>query len=199
MRGGPLGDELTSRFGPDVAAKAIAGEVVDQHGAVLDPATVLPAGAVVYLYRDLRDEVPVPFDIPVLYQDEDIVVADKPHFLATMPRGRHVAQTALVRLRRQLGLDELSPAHRLDRLTAGVLLFTTRPRGSRGLSDVVRPWRGAQDLSGEGGGRPGRRAAAGGAAVGSSSAAAIFKPSKKPASPTPRRWWSWSRPTGCTG
>ena len=126
VHGGPLGDELARRFGPDVAAKAIAGEVVDQRGAVLDPATVLPAGAVVYLYRDLRDEVAVPFDIPVLYQDEDIVVADKPHFLATMPRGRHVAQTALVRLRRQLGLDELSPAHRLDRLTAGVLLFTTR-------------------------------------------------------------------------
>jgi tRNA pseudouridine32 synthase/23S rRNA pseudouridine746 synthase len=125
VHGGPLGDELTRRFGPDVAARAIAGEVVDQHGAVLDPATVLPAGAVVYLYRDLLDEIPVPFDIPVLYQDEDIVVADKPHFLATMPRGRHVAQTALVRLRRQLGLDELSPAHRLDRLTAGVLLFTT--------------------------------------------------------------------------
>ena len=125
VHGGPLGDELARRFGPDVAAKAIAGEVVDQHGAVIDPATVLPAGAVVYLYRDLRDEVAVPFDIPVLYQDEDIVVADKPHFLATMPRGRHVAQTALVRLRRQLGLDELSPAHRLDRLTAGVLLFTT--------------------------------------------------------------------------
>ncbi len=125
VHGGPLGDELARRFGPDAAARAIAGEVVDQYGAVLDPAIVLPAGAVVYLYRDLLDEVPVPFDIPVLYQDEDIVVADKPHFLATMPRGRHVAQTALVRLRRQLGLDELSPAHRLDRLTAGVLLFTT--------------------------------------------------------------------------
>ena len=125
VHGGPLGDELARRFGPDVAARAIAGEVVDQHGAVLDPATVLPAGAVVYLYRDLLDEIPVPFDIPVLYQDEDIVVADKPHFLATMPRGRHVAQTALVQLRRRLGLDELSPAHRLDRLTAGVLLFTT--------------------------------------------------------------------------
>ena len=54
------------------------------------------------------------------------MVVDKPHFLATMPRGRHVAQTALVRLRRELGLPELSPAHRLDRLTAGVLLFTTR-------------------------------------------------------------------------
>lgn len=126
VRGGPLAEELHTRFGPEVAAKAIAGEVVDQHGAVLDPTTVLPAGTSVYLYRDLRDEVPVPFDIPVLYQDEDIVVADKPHFLATMPRGRHVVQTALVRLRRQLGLPELSPAHRLDRLTAGVLLFTTR-------------------------------------------------------------------------
>jgi tRNA pseudouridine32 synthase/23S rRNA pseudouridine746 synthase len=126
VRGGPLGDELLTRFGPEVAAKAIAGEVVDQHGAVLDPASVLPAGASVYLYRDLRDEVPVPFDIPVLYQDEGIVVVDKPHFLATMPRGRHVAQTALVRMRRELGLPELSPAHRLDRLTAGVLLFTAR-------------------------------------------------------------------------
>jgi tRNA pseudouridine32 synthase / 23S rRNA pseudouridine746 synthase len=126
VRGGALGVELLTRFGPDVAAKASAGEVVDQHGAVLDPATVLPAGASVYLYRDLRDEVPVPFDIPVLHRDEDIVVVDKPHFLATMPRGRHIAQTALVRLRRELDLPELSPAHRLDRLTAGVLLFTTR-------------------------------------------------------------------------
>jgi tRNA pseudouridine32 synthase / 23S rRNA pseudouridine746 synthase len=117
---------LHARFGPEVAAKASAGEVVDPRGAVLDPAAVLPAGASVYFYRDLRDEVPVPFDVPVLHQDDAIVVVDKPHFLATMPRGRHVAQTALVRLRRQLALAELSPAHRLDRLTAGVLLFTTR-------------------------------------------------------------------------
>jgi tRNA pseudouridine32 synthase/23S rRNA pseudouridine746 synthase len=126
VHGGPLGDEFGARFGPEAAAKVMAGEVVDQHGVVLDATTVLPAGASVYLYRDLRDEVPVPFDIPVLYHDDDIVVVDKPHFLATMPRGRHVAQTALVRLRRELGLPELSPAHRLDRLTAGVLLFTTR-------------------------------------------------------------------------
>ena len=136
VRGGPLVDELLTRFGPEVAAKAIAGEVVDQHGVVLDPATVLPAGASVYLYRDLRDEVAVPFDIPVLYQDEDIVVVDKPHFLATMPRGRHVAQTALVRMRRELGLPELSPAHRLDRLTAGVLLFTAR-RALRGAYQTM--------------------------------------------------------------
>lgn len=136
VRGGPLGDELAGRFGPEVAAKAVAGEVVDQNGVVLEPTTVLPAGAVVYLYRELPDEVAVPFDIPVLYQDEDIVVADKPHFMSTMPRGRHVVQTALIRLRRQLGLPELSPAHRLDRLTAGVLLFTIR-RERRGAYQTL--------------------------------------------------------------
>jgi tRNA pseudouridine32 synthase / 23S rRNA pseudouridine746 synthase len=126
LRGGGVLAELTARFGPPARAKVLAGEIVDADGAVVDDSTVLPAGAVVYLYRELPIEVPVPFEIPVLFQDADIVVVDKPHFLATMPRGRHVAQTALVRLRRELGLPELSPAHRLDRLTAGVLLFTTR-------------------------------------------------------------------------
>lgn len=118
--------ELASRFGEAAAHKVLAGEVVDADGTVVTVGTVLPPGASVYLYRDLPDEVEVPFDIPVLYRDDDLVVIDKPHFLATMPRGRHVAQTAVVRLRRSLGLPELSPAHRLDRLTAGVLLFTCR-------------------------------------------------------------------------
>ena len=124
--GGSVLAELLGRFGADAAAKVLAGEVVCADGAVVDAATVLPAGAHVYLYRELPDEVPVPFDIPILYRDDNIVVVDKPHFLSTMPRGRHVAQTALVRLRRELDLPELSPAHRLDRLTAGVLLFTVR-------------------------------------------------------------------------
>lgn len=126
LHGGPVLAELTARFGERAAAKVLAGEVVDADGVVIDAATELRAGASVYLYRELPDEVPVPFDIPVLHRDADIVVVDKPHFLATMPRGSHVAQTALVRLRRELELPELSPAHRLDRLTAGVLLFTTR-------------------------------------------------------------------------
>jgi tRNA pseudouridine32 synthase/23S rRNA pseudouridine746 synthase len=126
LRGGPVVDEFRSRWGPEAAAKVLAGEVVLPDGTPVASTTVLPAGAHVYFYRELRDEVPVPFDIPVLYRDDDIVVVDKPHFLATMPRGRHVAQTALVRLRRELDLPELSPAHRLDRLTAGVLLFTAR-------------------------------------------------------------------------
>ncbi|OBH10593.1 pseudouridine synthase [Mycobacterium sp. E1747] len=122
LRGGPVFAELTARFG----AGAVSGPVVDADGMMVDDATLLPAGSHVFLYRELPDEVPVPCDIPVLHRDDDIVVVDKPHFLATMPRGRHVAQTALVRLRRELGLPELSPAHRLDRLTAGVLVFTAR-------------------------------------------------------------------------
>jgi tRNA pseudouridine32 synthase/23S rRNA pseudouridine746 synthase len=118
--------ELADRFGTAAAEKVLSGEVVDADGVVVTASTVLPPGAHVFLYRELPDEVVVPFDIPVLHRDDDIVVVDKPHFLATMPRGGHVAQTALVRLRRSLELPELSPAHRLDRLTAGVLLFTVR-------------------------------------------------------------------------
>ena len=79
------------------------------------------------MYRELPDEIDVPFPMPILFQDERIVVVDKPHFLATMPRGARVVQSALVRLRRELDEPLLSPAHRLDRLTAGVLLFTRDP------------------------------------------------------------------------
>ena len=126
LHGGNVADEFGRRFGPAARAKVIAGEVFSANGVALDERTEMPANSFVYHYRDLPDEVMVPFDVPVLYRDDTIVVVDKPHFLATMPRGSHIAQTALVRLRRELDLPELSPAHRLDRLTAGVLLFTVR-------------------------------------------------------------------------
>lgn len=130
VHGGNVADEFGRRFG--ARDTVLRGEVVDARGVPLDGAAELPAGAVVYFYRDLPDEVPVPFDIPVLYRDDSILVVDKPPFLATMPRGRHVAQTAVVRLRRDLELPDLSPAHRLDRLTSGVLMFTVQ-RDVRGL------------------------------------------------------------------
>ena len=126
LHGGLVAAELASRFGVTAHAKVLAGEVFCADGSLVNKTTTAASGTHVFLYRDLPDEVTVPFDTPILYRDEDIVVVDKPHFLATMPRGGHVVQTALVQLRRELGLPELSPAHRLDRLTAGVLLFTTR-------------------------------------------------------------------------
>jgi tRNA pseudouridine32 synthase/23S rRNA pseudouridine746 synthase len=81
----------------------------------------------IWFHRDLPDEVPVPFEIGIVHRDEDLLVVDKPHFLATIPRGRHIVETALVRLRKQLDLPELVPAHRLDRVTAGLLMFVIRP------------------------------------------------------------------------
>lgn len=116
-----------TRNAPGVQRRLDAGEVLLGDGRVVRPGTGYRPGEWVYLYRDLPEETEVPGEITVLYRDDDIVVVDKPHFLATMPRGRHVAQTVLIRLRRELGLPELSPAHRLDRLTAGVLLLTIRP------------------------------------------------------------------------
>ncbi|PXY26928.1 RluA family pseudouridine synthase [Prauserella muralis] len=92
----------------------------------ITPETPFTPNAFLWFHRDLPEEVPVPFDIGIVHRDENLLVVDKPHFLATIPRGRHVVETALVRLRRDLGLPELSPVHRLDRVTAGLLMFVTR-------------------------------------------------------------------------
>ncbi|GAA3036743.1 RluA family pseudouridine synthase [Kitasatospora albolonga] len=94
----------------------------------LSPDAPFVPGAVIWYHRDLPPEVEVPFPLTVLHRDERIVVADKPHFLSIAPRGKHVTQTALALLRDRLGLPELSPAHRLDRLTAGLVLFVVRPQ-----------------------------------------------------------------------
>ncbi|MGP4055294.1 pseudouridine synthase [Mycobacterium sp. 4D054] len=136
LRGGAVLVEFADRFGQAAAQKVLDGEVFTADGTTVTAATVLQPNSVVYLYRDLPDEVPVPFDMPILHRDDNLVVVDKPHFLATMPRGGHVAQTALVRLRRELDEPELSPAHRLDRLTAGVLVFTTH-RAVRGAYQTM--------------------------------------------------------------
>ncbi|MGW6293217.1 RluA family pseudouridine synthase [Streptomyces sp. NPDC055058] len=123
-------DHLAERLsaGPGaVDALFDAGRVVGADGRPVPPDTPYAAGMFLWFHRDLPAEVPVPFPLEVVYRDEHIVVADKPHFLATTPRGSHVAETALARLRRDLGIPELGAAHRLDRLTAGLVLFTVRP------------------------------------------------------------------------
>ncbi len=103
-----------------------AGEFVDQSGASLTGDEPFRPRTFVWFHRALAPETPAPFPIEVLEVNERFVVADKPHFMATTPRGAHVTETALVKLRVTLGLPELAPAHRLDRLTAGVLVLTTR-------------------------------------------------------------------------
>jgi tRNA pseudouridine32 synthase / 23S rRNA pseudouridine746 synthase len=78
-------------------------------------------------HRYVSDEPEVPFGLSVIYEDAAIIVVDKPHFLATMPRGMWYRQTALMRLRDQYDEPQITPAHRLDRMTAGVLLFVRDP------------------------------------------------------------------------
>jgi tRNA pseudouridine32 synthase / 23S rRNA pseudouridine746 synthase len=133
-------DFLHARYGPAIGearveAMLAAGRFVSEHGPVGAGTAYVP-GAWVWFHRDRPPEVPVPFAIGVVHRDERIVVADKPHFLATTPRGRHVAETALARLRHELDLPDLSPAHRLDRLTAGLVLFVVR-RGDRGAYQTL--------------------------------------------------------------
>ena len=81
-----------------------------------------------WFHRQVVPEPVVPFQVEVLHADERIVVVDKPPFLATTPRGTHVLESVVVRLREALELPDLAPAHRLDRLTAGVLVLTASRR-----------------------------------------------------------------------
>lgn len=121
-------DFLVDRL-PDVAPVAqmlAAGEFVDQGGRLWTGLEPYRPNAFVWFHRPLVPEPVVPFDVEVLDADGRVVVVDKPHFLATTPRGTHVRESVLVRLRDSLGLPDLAPAHRLDRLTAGVLVLTVR-------------------------------------------------------------------------
>ncbi|MFD6249341.1 pseudouridine synthase [Streptomyces roseolus] len=127
-----VGAYLLGRYGAAVGAERIgamldAGRFVGADGRAAAASEPYEPGRWLWFHRDLAPEERVPFEVGVVYRDERILVADKPHFLATTPRGRHVAETAVARLRAGLGLPELQPAHRLDRLTAGLVLFVVRP------------------------------------------------------------------------
>ncbi|NEG56188.1 pseudouridine synthase [Bifidobacterium platyrrhinorum] len=78
-------------------------------------------------HRYVTDEPRIPFELDVVYEDAGIIVADKPHFLATTPRGMWYRETALMRLREAYGDDAITPAHRLDRMTAGIVVFVRDP------------------------------------------------------------------------
>lgn len=108
------------------------GDVLDEQGQVLPVDAPFAPGTRVYYYRELPNETPIPFTETVLFQDEHLVVADKPHFLPVAPVGRFVQETLLVRLKQRLNLPHLVPLHRIDRETAGLVLFAVQPseRGS---------------------------------------------------------------------
>ena len=132
---GPALAYLLARFADVTEAvwrdRMARGEVIDGSGALLVPDSVLRRGQRIWYYRELDDEIPIPFDEQILFRDEHLLVVDKPHFLPTTPGGRFLHQSLLVRLKRKLGEEQLIPIHRLDRETAGVVLFSLRAE-SRG-------------------------------------------------------------------
>lgn len=129
------------------------GDIVDEKGVPQYAHTPYSAHRWLWYYREVPDEPRIPFDLEVLYSDERIVVVDKPHFLASIPGGRHLRETVLTRLRDRFDLPQLTPIHRLDRDTAGVMLFCLDPASRGGYQrlfqsrevikvyEAVAPWR----------------------------------------------------------
>jgi len=103
------------------------GRVIDSAGAWVTPETPYRVGLEVHYYREVPDEPTIPFDEIILHVDDDLLVADKPHFLPVTPVGAHVHETLLGRLVRRTGHPALAPLHRIDRETAGLVLFSTNP------------------------------------------------------------------------
>lgn len=112
--------------------RMLNGRVLNAEQHALPPTTPYQAGTLVYYFRAVADETAVPFTEKILYQDAHLLVVDKPHFLPTLPAGRYLEETVLRRLIKRFNNPDIVPIHRLDRLTAGVVLFSLNPK-SRAL------------------------------------------------------------------
>ncbi|OHP77219.1 pseudouridylate synthase [Rothia sp. HMSC062F03] len=130
-----IADYLIARFYPNdpqiIHSRFETGEVRLDDGTVLTTFSPYAPGERIWYFRELADEPELPSDMPVLYEDEHVLAIDKPHFLPTTPRGSYIAQTALTKLRVREGNPLLIPIHRLDRPTAGVLLFAKTVQARR--------------------------------------------------------------------
>ena len=135
-----VADYLLERFGhvdPEgILRRFDEQQIVGLGGTRLTRQTPLGEHEFIWYYRSLPEETPIPFETRILHQDEHLLVVDKPHFLPTTPGGRFIQESALVRLRNQTGIDDLVPMHRLDRATAGVILFAVNPQ-TRGAYQML--------------------------------------------------------------
>jgi tRNA pseudouridine32 synthase/23S rRNA pseudouridine746 synthase len=114
------------------------GLVADEFGETVTPERPYRGHIRIYYFRALDDEPCIPFEETVLYQDEHLVVADKPHFLPVTPSGHYLQETLLVRLKNRLGLNDLIPIHRIDRETAGLVLFAVQPAERNAYQSLFR-------------------------------------------------------------
>jgi tRNA pseudouridine32 synthase/23S rRNA pseudouridine746 synthase len=115
-----------------------AGDITDGDGRTASASDTATAGRRLYYYREVPDEPVIPFQEEVIWQDAHLLVVDKPHFLPVVPSGKHVRETLLARLQLRLNLPDLSPAHRIDKDTAGLVMFTTQPAGRNAYQALFR-------------------------------------------------------------
>ena len=108
------------------AQRLAQGLVLHEDGQAALPHHRCQPGQRLYYYRHLPDEPVLLFQAQVLFEDEHLLVVDKPHFMPVTPTGRYVQQSLLVQLKRQTGCADLVPLHRIDRETAGLVLFGKR-------------------------------------------------------------------------
>ena len=133
-----------------------AGDVVDEHGERVTAERQFEPGLRLFYYRSLSSEPALPEFETVLHQDAHLLVVDKPHYMPVIPSGRYLHSSLLVRLKRMTGIDDLAPLHRIDRDTAGLVLFSVQ-RHTRGAYhsvfrdrkiaktyEAVAPWRSGQ-------------------------------------------------------
>jgi tRNA pseudouridine32 synthase/23S rRNA pseudouridine746 synthase len=150
-------DFLTQRFPaidrPQWQLRMACGEVINEWGQPILGDQAYQPHQRIYYYREVPDETPIPFEEVLLFEDEHLIVVDKPHFLPVVPSGHYLTETVLVRLKRKLGLDELVPIHRIDRDTAGLVMFSKQPSSRAAYSalfsqhwvkktyQAIAPWR----------------------------------------------------------
>jgi len=114
------------------------GRVLDAQGRPMRADTPYQVGLRVHYFREVPQEAPIPFHETLLHVDAHLVVVDKPHFLPVTPAGGFVEETVLARLVRTLGNADLVPLHRIDRHTAGLVMFSANPDSRDAYQSLFR-------------------------------------------------------------
>jgi tRNA pseudouridine32 synthase/23S rRNA pseudouridine746 synthase len=120
------------------SARFADGLVLNEQGEPIHALAPYTPNARIHYYRRVPEEPELPFKAQVLFQDAHLVVADKPHFMPVTPAGRYVRSSLLVQLKDELGIDTLSPLHRIDRETAGLVLFSVNPQERNAYQALFR-------------------------------------------------------------
>lgn len=112
--------------------RILDGKVLDDQRNPITIDTAYRPRKRIFYFREVEQERAIPFVEQIIFQNDELLVACKPHFLPVIPGGPYVAECLLNRLRKRTRNDDLVPIHRIDRETAGIVLFSAN-RNTRGL------------------------------------------------------------------